>query len=76
MTEPLRHWIFMVDDFDGPQFLDALGNEIDESDAKRTPFIGTDGQAYTEGERRTDLWEEKTGKWAERITRMSLGIVE
>lgn len=76
MNEPKREWMFMVDDFDGPQFLDALGNEIDETDAKRDPFVGTDLEAFREGERRTDLWEERTGKWAERITRHSLGIVE
>lgn len=69
-----RRWRFCVTDFDdNDTYLDKEGGpDGEEADAV---FIGDSMGAMAEGDRRANLWENKTGNIAARICRDSLGLV-
>jgi hypothetical protein len=72
-SEPVKRWRFHVTDFDdNVHWLDANGGP--DGDEKEAEFIGTGNEAIAEGDRRSDLWERRTGGLAAKITRESRGL--
>jgi len=70
-----RKWIFSVEDVTDDEFhLDGKGEEIDYSDA--VIFEGSRREAGEEGDRRANLWEQRTGVIVFKITSHSLGKVK
>lgn len=70
-----KRWRFRVQDFnDDVTYLDADGGP--NGDDKEAEFIGDHHAAMTEADRRSDLWEARTGKLAAKITRESQGPAE
>ncbi len=74
--EALRRWWFYVEtwDDDVAPHLDENGDPVGADDIK--DFIGTKAQADNEGERRADLFEEKSGALIDKIVLESRGKVK
>lgn len=71
--EARRKWRFRAEDFENAVFyLGPNGEERDDEEE----WIGTDREAEDEGDRRSDLWEVRTGGCLDQITRESRGRVE
>lgn len=69
---PVKRWRFHVTDFDdNVTWLDAAGGPNGEERAAE--FGGTGHEAIDEGDRRSVLWENRTGQLADKITRESYG---
>ena len=61
---PRYRYLFSVEDENGEtEYLDANGTSRDSDEF----FIGTGAEADVEGNRRADLWERRTGRWACRV---------
>jgi len=72
MPEPIRKWLFRIEDFEGDKYyLDENGTEGSYDDLPL--FVGTYLDASIEGDRRADLWENENGLVA-RLVLESQGI--
>lgn len=71
-VEQVKRWRFMVTGWDDHAvYVDADGGP--NGDEPAAEFIGNFRQAQAEGDRRSELWEERTGLAAARITCESHG---
>lgn len=76
---PIRRWRFYAEgaEDDNQAYLGRDGQEIDGEDIDgEDTFQGTSSEAYREADRRSDLWEERTGSLCLRVTYESLGKVQ
>ena len=72
-TDVIRRWRFSVLDWDDAEFwLSSTGESVYEDDA--VEFLGTDRQAAEEGERLSDLWEEREDGFVAQVTYHSRGV--
>ena len=61
----LYNWLFSIEDEQGEShYVDSNGEGKYADDV----FVGTRNEAFKEGERRADLWEEKHGGFLLRVT--------
>lgn len=65
MKEPVYLWLCHLDDLDG-----AVGYVGPSGETRNggVPFVATPTEAHAEGERRSHLWEERTGGWVSKVT--------
>lgn len=67
-----KRWRFFVSDLDGnTAYVDAEGGN--DGDTPEAEFVGDSHEAMIEGDRRSDLWESRTGFLVAKITRESRG---
>lgn len=65
--ERVRRWRFMLSDWDDlAVYVDAEGGP--DGDAPVAEFVGNLMQAQTEGDRRAEMWEQRTGVSVARVT--------
>jgi len=73
----VRRWYFTVDDFDDDtEYLGPDGESIDDAEAKRNLFTGTNAEAAGEADRRANRWETRKDCCASRVTYHSMGKVQ